>query len=71
VKRAHPHPLGLASDLTRDAIAHFTGGFVGERDRQNARGVHAFFDEACDARRENARLSGASAGEDEKRSIAK
>jgi hypothetical protein len=54
-----------------DAIAHLAGGLVGERDSEDrARIDPVHLDKTRDAHREDARLAGTRAGEDEDGSIA-
>ncbi len=54
---------------SRQTLAHFRGGFVRESDREDVRGIDVLLDEIGDARRDDARLAGAGAGENEERSF--
>ncbi len=70
VERAGPHAGGRAAEEPADAVAHFAGGFVGERDREDVSRGHAFdVDEARDARREDPRLARPRARQDEERTV--
>src|SRR5690606_18282528 len=65
-----PHALHAAWDQTLEALAHLTGGLVGEGHRQDARGVHALVHhQVGDTVRDDARLAAARAGEDHQRAL--
>ena len=52
-----------------DALAHFAGGLVGERDGEDVAGTDALLQEPGDAARDDTRLTAAGAGEDEQRTL--
>jgi len=54
-----------AQQQVRNAIAHFLGGFVGERDSQDGFGWHSVGNQICHAKGDRARFAGASAGENQ------
>jgi hypothetical protein len=70
VERHHPHQPRDTSHELLDAFAHLAGGLVGERDRENlTRQRLARGQQVGDPVRENARLSGAGAGEHQERPL--
>ena len=70
VKGGHGHRLGLLRrDQFRQPLAHFLCRLVRESDRKDLRRVHALRDEKRHACRDDARLPGARAGEDEQRTL--
>ena len=70
MKRRHPHAADVGAEQRLDPRAHFLGGFVRERDRQDlVRQRVAVADQVCDAAGDDARLAGAGAGEDQQRSV--
>ena len=70
VKGADPHALRRAADEAPDAVAHLAGRLVGERDREDlVRRNILRLDQACDARREHARLARPCASQHEQRPV--
>ena len=58
-----------AKEKVGDAILHFFGGFVGERDGENRFGGYAARDELGHTKRDGARLAGSRPREDEDRTF--
>ena len=70
VERRDPHPAAVGAEQRFDAGAHLFGGLVRERDRQHlVRLGVAVADEVRDSARDDARLAGTGAGEDQQRSL--
>ena len=61
---------GVAAAASADAVPHLLGGLVRERDGEHLVGARqALLDGVRDAVRDDARLAGAGAGEDEHRAV--
>ena len=60
---------GRARQQFGDALLHFAGGLVGERDAEDIARRDALFDHVRDAISDDARLAGARAGEDQDRAV--
>ena len=63
VKRAYPD--AMAGDQRLDALAHFAGGLVGERDGQDVPGLDALLEQPAHAPGDDAGLAAAGAGDDQ------
>ena len=64
---AAPEAAWLDAGQLVDAVEHFLGGFVGEREQQDVAGLDAFGEQVGDAVGEGARFAGACTGEHEQR----
>ncbi len=72
VEGAEPDVFGALANRLHHAIFHLVGGFVGERQGEDvfAREIRVGFEKMADALGDDARLAGASAGDDEERAFA-
>ena len=75
VKRRDRHlagkiALALRLEKRLRALAHFARRLVGERDRDDPRGIGALLDQVRDLGGDDARLAAAGAGQDQERSCA-
>ena len=67
MKRADPDPRLWRQGI--DALAHLAGGLVGEGQRQNLVSRNSEREQASDSSGDDARLAGAGAGQDQKRTV--
>ena len=58
-----PEPAGIHRQQIRDAIEHFAGCFVREREQQNISRIDPIFEQVRDAIRKGARFARARAGD--------
>src|SRR5208282_2812251 len=70
VKSMEPNIFPLPGDQLRNPAAHLFGRLVGEGDGHNAHGRHAFGNKFGNTVRDDARLSGPGAGNDQQRTAA-
>jgi hypothetical protein len=68
-RRSRISVAALFVKVTREAFAHFGGGFVRKSDRENRAGIDAFRDEVGRPRSDDARFASAGAGQNQKRPL--